>query len=204
MRTRPALVVTLAAAVAFGGAATAAPKAKPKPKPVAPVCNQVTDEKGDAEIVRPQAGMDVVSADIATGAKKLVTTIRLAAKPDTLNPEAAGSSRYYFEYTAPGSENPQYLQASIAFATGTATFRSGEIPRRSNKNRSWTVMTSPSMPVISEIAVTRRLPSDSRVAWITRFTAEAICCRTARSGMFRLAIATMVSRRYSASRELLA
>lgn len=132
MRTRPALAVAVALSVALGGAATAAPKSKPKPKPVPPVCNQVTDEKGDAAIVRPQSGMDVVSADIATGAKKLVTTIRLAAAPDTVNPEAVGSSRYYFEYTAPGSENPQFLQASIAFGTGAATFRSGEITPSAN------------------------------------------------------------------------
>ena len=34
--------------------------------------------------------------------------------------------------------------------------------------------------------------------------ADAICCRTARSGMFRFAMATIVSSRYSASRGLFA
>ena len=57
------------------------------------------------------------------------------------------------------------------------------------------VMTSCSMPVISEIAVTLRVPSAMREICTIMLTAEAICCRTARSGMFRLAIATIVSRR---------
>lgn len=123
---RPAVAVAVAAAFAATGIAHAAP-AKPKP-----VCNQVADESGDASVISDQPGMDIVSADVASNAKQLTTVIRLAAKPNTVNPEAAGSSRYYFEFLAPGSENPQYLQASIAFGSGTATFRSGEIKATAN------------------------------------------------------------------------
>src|SRR5436853_3595948 len=43
------------------------------------------------------------------------------------------------------------------------------------------VIVSPSMPVISEIEVTRREPSDKRATWTTRLIAEAICWRIARS-----------------------
>ena len=48
------------------------------------------------------------------------------------------------------------------------------------------VMTSPSMPVISEIAVTLRVPSLNRVCWTTTsWMAAAICCRMARSSGIR-------------------
>ena len=124
---RPAVALAAIAAVSLAGVAQAAP-AKKAP----PVCNQVVDEKDDAAIITSQPGMDVVSADIASDAKQLSAVIRLAAKPNTANPEAVGASRYYFEFLAPGSENPQYLQASIAFGTGTATFRSGEIVPSAN------------------------------------------------------------------------
>ena len=49
--------------------------------------------------------------------------------------------------------------------------------------------------VFAVIAVTFLVPSDNRVTWMTRWTADAICWRTARSGRFRLAMATIVSRR---------
>ena len=78
------------------------------------------------------------------------------------------------------------------------------MPVRSKTNMSCIVMTSRSIPVISVIAVTLRVPSDMRETWTTRLIAEAICWRMARSGMFRFAIATIVSSRYSASRGLLA
>lgn len=93
----------------------------------APVCNLVTDPKGDAAIVTDQPGMDIVSGDIVTTAKSVTAVIRLADKPNTVNPEAAGSSRYYFEFRAPGSDNAQFLRASIAFPTGAVTYSTGEI-----------------------------------------------------------------------------
>ena len=60
------------------------------------------------------------------------------------------------------------------------------------------------MPVTSVIAVTFRVPSDRRVTCTIRLIADAICCRTARSGMLRLAMATIVSSRWSASLGLFA
>lgn len=126
-RLRTAFALTAAGTLVFAGAAAAAPAKK-----AAPVCNQVTDGKDDAEIVTSQPGMDIVSGDISSDAKQLTTVIRLAAAPNTANPEAVGASRYYFEFLAPGAENVQYLQASIAFGTGAATFRSGEIVPSAN------------------------------------------------------------------------
>ena len=75
---------------------------------------------------------------------------------------------------------------------------------RSKRKMSCIVMTDCSMPVISVMAVTLRLPSDRRVTWIRRLTADAVCSRIARSGRFRFAMATIVSSRYSASRGLFA
>ena len=69
---------------------------------------------------------------------------------------------------------------------------------------SWVVMMSPSMPTISVMAVMRRVPSLSRVCWMIRSTALATCSRMARTGRSMPAIRTMVSRRASASRGVLA
>ena len=66
------------------------------------------------------------------------------------------------------------------------------------------VMMSPSMPTISEICVTLRVPSDRRLTWTTRLMALAICCRIAFSGSSRPAIEIIVSSRLSASRGVLA
>jgi hypothetical protein len=70
---RPALAVVLCATVVTGGAALAAP-AK-----AAPVCNIVTDDKGDGSLVATpnSKALDVVSADIATGAKTVTAIIRV-------------------------------------------------------------------------------------------------------------------------------
>lgn len=79
MRTRPALAAVLAASVALGGAAVAAPKPKPKPKPVPPVCNLVVDDKGDGSFIATpnSTTLDVVSADIATGPRQVTAVIRV-------------------------------------------------------------------------------------------------------------------------------
>ena len=60
------------------------------------------------------------------------------------------------------------------------------------------------MPVTSDMPVTLRVPSDMRETCTMTLTADATCCRIALSGTFRLAIAIIVSSRYSASRALLA
>ena len=69
---RPAVAVLLATSVVAGGAAVAAPKVKP-------VCNIVTDDKGDGTLIAtPNAKpLDIVSADIATGKKTVTAILRL-------------------------------------------------------------------------------------------------------------------------------
>src|SRR5262249_19542329 len=77
-------------------------------------------------------------------------------------------------------------------------------PSFSNTKMSCMVMTSPSMPVISETVVTLRVPSLKRVCWTTIWMADEICWRIARSGRFVAPIAIIVSIRDSASRGVFA
>ena len=65
-------------------------------------------------------------------------------------------------------------------------------------------MTSPSIPTTSVMWVIRRLPSLSRVWWMIRSMAAAICSRMARTGSSMPAISTIVSIRASESRGELA
>ena len=88
--------------------------------------------------------------------------------------------------------------------TGPSTLSPSPMPSRSNMKMSCMVITSPSMPTISEICVTLRVPSPRRLTWITTLMALAICCRIAFSGRSRLAMEIMVSSRLSASRGVLA
>ena len=62
------------------------------------------------------------------------------------------------------------------------------------------VITSDSIRCTSLIEVMRRPPSSSRSIWITRSSADETCWRTARSGISKPAIITIVSRRPRASR----
>jgi hypothetical protein len=78
---RPVVIALFAASVAAGGVAVAAPKA-------APVCNIVTDDKGDGTLIATpnSKALDVVSADIATGPKTVTAVIRvdgMGADPTT-------------------------------------------------------------------------------------------------------------------------
>jgi hypothetical protein len=70
--TRPVVALLVCASLAGAGAAGAATKA-------APVCNIVTDDKGDGSFVATpnSKALDVVSADIATGAKTVTAVIRV-------------------------------------------------------------------------------------------------------------------------------
>src|SRR5690606_10883430 len=81
---------------------------------------------------------------------------------------------------------------------------SPSIPCRSYTKMSCMVITSPSIPTISEMERIFRVPSLRRAACTTTLMAAAICCRIAFSGRFRLAIETIVSSRASASRGVLA
>jgi hypothetical protein len=106
------LVLTL---LPVGAATTAQAAKRPTPKPV---CNLVTDPAGDAGIdpVPGDANDDVVSADIASDAKKITAVVRMAAmgQPD---PAVLGRS-ISLEFTARGSENTLFL-AVRTYPTGT-------------------------------------------------------------------------------------
>lgn len=126
---RAAVAGSLALAVAAAGGAVAAP---PKPN-----CNLVKDAKGDAEIVSSQPGMDIVSGDIATGAKNLSAVIRLDGAPSGGNPQAAGGSRYYFLFSVPGTDDLQYVSAVVPFV-GAPTFRTGQAVTSSTGTTTYT------------------------------------------------------------------
>jgi hypothetical protein len=66
------------------------------------------------------------------------------------------------------------------------------------------VIVSPSMPVISEMDVTRREPSDMRATCTTKSSADATCWRMARSDNRMPVIWIIVSSRARASRGVLA
>lgn len=120
--SRPALALAAGASLVLSGAAVAAP-AKTAP----PVCNQVLDDKGDAGVITDQPSFDILSADVATDSKKLRAVIRLDATPSATNPEGGQTQRFYFEFLAPGSDNAQFVTASLSGGTGTLSFRTGEI-----------------------------------------------------------------------------
>jgi len=123
---RPVLCLALVASVTAAGAAGAA--TKPKPKPVKPVCNLVTDDKGDgAGLVNNQDGLDVLSGDLASNAKSVTAVIRLAAAPVAAgNPDAPEGAAYYFVFSVPGATNPLYLTAS-SDVTGKYSFAMGDV-----------------------------------------------------------------------------
>ena len=115
---RPLLALGVCAALAAAtGVAGAAPKVKP-------VCNLVVDEKGDGSIATASDDIDIVSADIASTAKKVTAVIRLAGDPSAPNPQAPGGKNYYFSFIAPGSEQSQFLAASFDPITGV-TYETG-------------------------------------------------------------------------------
>jgi hypothetical protein len=131
----PARVVaaaTVAALVASGGAAYAAPK-----KP-ATVCNQLVDDDGDAVIGgsgnpagQPySATLDVLSADIATGKKNVVAAIRLKSlEPDAFT---TGGSQYVLLWTSNGTRRSlayrTYADGSPPDAVFDADAKAGQLP----------------------------------------------------------------------------
>lgn len=131
MRTslRTLFAASVAGTVVLAGGAVAAP---PKPN-----CNLVKDASGDAEIVTSQPGMDIVSGDIATGAKNLTAVLRMDGAPSGGNPQAAGGSRYYFAFSVPGATNPQYVSAIVPLV-GAPSFRSGEVVTSSTGTSTYT------------------------------------------------------------------
>src|SRR4029453_4302015 len=119
----------------------------------------------------------------------------------TACPEPGYATTFTYSNISAGSRIPEAASRSAHLGRMPVarkrpqTMPSGRTPVLSKTNRSCIVMTSPSIPVISLMAVTFRVPSVMRAIWTTISIAEAICCRTALSGMFRFAIATMVSKR---------
>jgi hypothetical protein len=117
VRLRPALALAVVVAATVGGVAFAAPKA---PAP-APVCNLLTDPKGDAyPTSSAPAGpsddvLDVVSADVATAGKKMTVVFRMAKAAKSTSTAPTGY-HLVFDFTAPGAANPLYVQ----YFTGNA------------------------------------------------------------------------------------
>lgn len=120
---RPALAVGLVAAFAVSGVASAAPAKKAS----TPVCNQVTDDKGDAAVatVAADPNLDITSADIASNGKVVTAVIRLASYSDTDTTSPMGRT-YYFGFNAPGADNQVYLSVGVDPALG-ATYDYGDL-----------------------------------------------------------------------------
>lgn len=106
---RASVATAAALSVVAAGAAVAAP-AKKKP---APVCQIVSDDKGDATAsyapLGNQPAWDVVTADIATDAKTIIAVIRVDKLAKTVSASPTGSA-YRFNFEVAGV--PLYLQAN--------------------------------------------------------------------------------------------
>ena len=120
-RLRCGLAAALCLGVALGPSAVATPKHRP-------VCNLIVDGAGDADIVTPQPALDVVSGDIASDSSNVTVVFRLDGRPGDPNPQAPGGTRYFFEFGAPGSGDPQYLSAAFN-AAGLGTYRTGHVTK---------------------------------------------------------------------------
>jgi hypothetical protein len=144
--------VRILPALAIAAAVLAAPAAQAK----APICKQVSDGTGDAYVAANPAkqpsydALDIVSADVATGAKNLVGVLRLKTlKPDqtlltggtyrlswkvngttqtlTYNTYFASSEHdFFFDPGVPGS-NQHTVDGLVDDANGTITW---VVPRK--------------------------------------------------------------------------
>ena len=118
-KLRPVLALGVCAALAAAtGVAGAAPKAKP-------VCNLIVDDKGDGGVVTGSDDVDIVSGDIAVVGKKVTAVLRLAGDPSSINPQAIGGKNYYLSFTAPDSEQPQFLSAEFDPTADGPVFHTG-------------------------------------------------------------------------------
>jgi hypothetical protein len=108
VRLRPALALAAVLALAGAGLAHAA-------APVAPSCNLLVDDKGDAQFlgaVPNDANLDITSADVASDAKTITAVLRLAAYADT-DPQSPLGRGYYVLFNAPGLDFPIYFNMQI-------------------------------------------------------------------------------------------
>lgn len=120
IRLRTALALTAVATVGIAGSAVAAPAKKA----AAPVCNLITDEKGDGGGVFPYSdSLDIVSADIASNAKLVTAAIRVAKYTASDSDTAPTGRAWYLEFMVPSAETPLWLGAQVT-PTGTL-FRYG-------------------------------------------------------------------------------
>ncbi len=106
-RLSVSLATVLVGAVALAGGAAAAP--------AKPACNLVTDLKGDASFLDTapnDASLDIVSADVATDAKKLTAVLRVD-RFASLSPTSPLGRGYYVMFNAPKAEFPIYLNLQI-------------------------------------------------------------------------------------------
>ena len=121
--TRPAVALAALASL-VGGVSASAAVAKPKP-----VCNLVTDAKGDSEglINSGTPALDILSADIASDTKNVTAVIRLAGAPSgALDPDAPEGAAYYFVFSVPSATYPLYLSAQ-SDATGKYAYSIGDV-----------------------------------------------------------------------------
>lgn len=118
---RAALALSTVAVLAASGVAGAAP-ARPAPKPV---CNLVVDAAGDT--TGPTDALDVVSADIASDARRVTAVLRVR-KLATTDGTAPTGTAYSFRFKVAGSAVQYYLLGSIEPApVGATTFEFGTI-----------------------------------------------------------------------------
>lgn len=120
MRTPSRPLVLLAASAALVTGAAAASAAPKKPAPVKPVCNLVVDEPNDTFLLRSQDGvaagpqedaLDIVSADLASDAKRITAVIRVKKLATTI---ATGVGQGYELQFLNDGENTLYLSATVS------------------------------------------------------------------------------------------
>lgn len=94
---RLVLAVLVVGSTAPAVPATAAPKAKPLP------CKQISDDEGDGQVAGLSSpALDVLSADISSGAKEVTATVRLKSGAVESDHALAGGAIWNFNVTAGG------------------------------------------------------------------------------------------------------
>ena len=110
-KARAVIGVVIACVLALTSlSAHAATKKKKKPAPPKPVCNLITDPKGD--VSTGDSSLDIVSADVATNATTITGVIRVAklASPDVMAPEGMF---FQINFTGSAGQTGQHLDAQL-------------------------------------------------------------------------------------------
>ena len=123
--SRPALAIGVGLTLLLAGAATAAPAKTP----AKPVCNLISDPKGDTFALRSQDtagqygpqedGMDIVSGDVASDAKTLTGVLRVA-NLSAVVPSSPGGVSFDINFLSATSDAPLYIRAVVTPAGATA------------------------------------------------------------------------------------